>query len=96
MPWERIQEQLKRIIDPENVLEWPLPPWKVPQIVRVRLVNASQDEAKRARELRVRAEVVLAVANIYIEHNIEELQGMRSFQDLAKLFLPRELTCFAC
>ena len=50
-------------------------PQMVSQLVRVRLLNGPADLLKRVKQLKVRAEVVRLVAQLYIERHEETLRN---------------------
>ena len=68
LPWEKIQEQLHKLVDDQKQLdEWPMEPKMVSQLVRVRLLHGPEDLLKRVKHLKVRAEVVRQIAYLYIQ-----------------------------
>ena len=52
---------------------WPLDQATAAQVVRVRFVRGNEALRQQFKELLVRSRVVKAMANVYVENNLEEL-----------------------
>jgi len=73
MPWERIQADISKTLEQGDLSAWPMSPEQVHQVVRVRLMKGPKEILNKFKELRVRAQVVRDVAQLYITHHVKDL-----------------------
>ena len=73
MPWERIQADISKTLEQGDLSAWPMSPAQVHQVVRVRLMQGPKEILNKFKELRVRAQVVRDVAQLYITHHVKDL-----------------------
>ena len=84
MDWDKIQDDLSKLLGQFDVWQWPMEPQVATQVVRVRLVRGPEDLLNKFKELRVRAEIVRQVAYLYIERHLKDLAGSPGARELQR------------
>ena len=64
LPWEKIQESVRSVVEDGNLQNWPLSPAQVQHLVRVRLIRGPESILNKFKELAVRAFVLTRVSRI--------------------------------
>ena len=75
LPWEDVLRQLFQKVEDGDLSQWPMSPEVARHIVRVRFVRGPSDLLQKFRELTVRSAIVKKLAEIYIDRNVQDLQG---------------------
>ena len=75
LPWTSIMQQLHTRIEKGDLSDWPLSPYVVAEIVRVRLVKGHEQLLNKFRQLEIRSRVVRGLAMLYIQRNQKDLEN---------------------
>ena len=82
MSCETAQEDMNKLLGECDVWEWQRNRNVASQVVRVRIVKGQESILDKFRELKVRAEIVRQVADLYIEHNMEKMMHLEGAQNI--------------
>ena len=77
LPWDQVMAQLSKCFLTGDFTDWPVDPATACDLCRVRFVRGQEAVVSKYAELRVRSQVVNAMANVYLERHVQYL-GERS------------------